>query len=344
MVASRGVVGGDAAESGECGRHAAGDDIRQPGGRGKGGEYRVAGNHPGVERGGRGRQRQFARDGEYAPPPQFAREDEGEAGGGLRESQSAGGGGEDGAGEVRQAQPRLQAGGGGEAGGDGGVVEAQRGLQAGELEVNQVSGVGDEGVAQAVTALLPAGKRQPGTQFGGAAGDDTQRLVARAGVDEGVQVVVPKRVVIGQAAQQVVFFNRPDEALRVALWPVASLNPAGDEVAEVELLVDGRQRRALFLQQREQRVVAFRLTPTAAQRTRVQQFRRLAGGVIGKGVVLFAARESHFVGFAQADEAVRVAVRAVFFQQLRVGALDGGFVAGRGDAEDVPAVHVRSGW
>ena len=154
MVAPRGVCGGDAAESGECGRHAAGDDIRQPGGRGVGGEYRVAGNHPGVERRGYGRQRQFAHDGKHAPPPQLAREDEGDAGGGLRESQSVGGSGEDGAGEVRQAQPRLQAGGSGKAGGDGRVVEAQRGLQAGELEVNQAAGVGDEVVAQAVAALL----------------------------------------------------------------------------------------------------------------------------------------------------------------------------------------------
>ena len=268
------------------------------------------------------------------------REDEGEAERCLPPALPVEQGGKRGEGEMRQAQMRLQAAGGGKERAHAAVVEAVGGLQAGELDVDEAVVVKHEVVAQAVTALPPAGERQPGAEFRGAAGKDAQHFVARAGVDEGAQVVVVKRVVVRQAAQQAVFFDNPNEALRVALRAVARFYPAGDEVAVVELLVDGRQRRALALQQRQQGVVVLRLPPAAADSARVQERRGFV--VVGERVVLLAAGERRFIGLAQTDEAVRVAVGAVFFQELRVGALDRGFVAGRRDAEDVPAVHVRS--
>ena len=106
----------------------------------------------------------------------------------------------------------------------------------------------DEHVAQSGEPLPPARERQPAAEFRTAPGKHAQHLVARAGADEGAQIVGAQGIVVRQAAQQVVFLDNPDEALRVTLRAVARFNPAGDEVAEIKLLVNGRQRRALRLQ------------------------------------------------------------------------------------------------
>ena len=70
-----------------------------------------------------------------------------------------------------------------------------------------------------------------------------------------------------------------------------------------------------------------------------------ARGVAGFVAVIFvvgAQAQGFFVSGADAAEACRIAVRTVLADECRVGGLDGGFVAGRRDAEGLPAIHSGS--
>ena len=88
---------------------------------------------------------------------------------------------------------------------------------------------------------------------------------------------------------------------------------------------------------------AFRIAIVSGNR---RLTRRPACGVAGLVAVVFVAgaqAQGFFVSGADAAEACRIAVRTVLADECRVGGLDGGFVAGRRDAEGLPAIHSGSG-
>ena len=65
-------------------------------------------------------------------------------------------------------------------------------------------------------------------------------------------------------------------------------------------------------------------------------------GLVAAVFVVGAQAQGFFVSGADAAEACRIAVRTVLADECRVGGLDGGFVAGRRDAEGLPAIHSGS--
>lgn len=70
---------------------------------------------------------------------------------------------------------------------------------------------------------------------------------------------------------------------------------------------------------------------------------RGAAGFVAAVFVVVAQAQGFFVSGADAAEACRITVRTVLADECRVGGLDGGFVAGRRDAEGLPAIHSGSG-